>query len=47
MHTRNCKVLHEYLNHDKFDMDLLHRMLKDYFGHDLVKKIEDDLERYY
>lgn len=47
MHTRNCKTLHEYLNKDKFDVELLQRMLKEYFGHEEVAKTEDILEAYF
>ena len=47
MHTRNCKTLHEYLNKDKFDVELLHRMVREYFGEDTVKSTEDALEAYF
>ena len=47
MHTRNCKTLNEYLTKDQFDVNLLHNMLKDEFGHDIVQDIEDSLENYY
>ena len=47
MHTRNCKTLHEYLNKDKFDVELLHRMVREYFGEDNVKTTEDALEAYF
>jgi len=47
MHTRNCKTLHEYLNKDKFDVELLSRMLKEYFGHDEVIRTEAILEEYF
>lgn len=46
IHTRNCKTLHEYLNKDQFDVELLNRMLYEYFG-DHVNKTELVLEDYF
>jgi hypothetical protein len=46
-HTRNCKVLHEYLNKDKYDIERLDRMLKEEFSPELVKKMSDELAEYY
>lgn len=46
-HTRNCKTVHNYLNEDKYDIELLDRMLKDTFGHDFVEKKRQELAAHY
>jgi hypothetical protein len=32
MHTRNCKRVHDYLNKDEWDMDLLEKLLIEEVG---------------
>lgn len=47
MHTANCKTLHKYLSHDKYDMERLHQMVYDHFGRPMIDEIETLLEQYY
>lgn len=46
-HTRNCKVLHEFLNKDKYDMEQLHFNLVKTFGRELVDHTQYLLEGRY
>jgi hypothetical protein len=36
MHTKNCKKMHNYLNNDLFDVELLDSMIHKEFGLDKI-----------
>ena len=44
MHTRNCKSVHQYLNEDLFDMDLLEKMVEKEFGQENIQRTKEIVE---
>jgi len=45
MHTRNCKTLHKYLNEDKFDVEMLEKMMLEYFSEETINSTKAILEK--
>ena len=47
MHTRNCKKVHDHLNKDLYDADLIYSMMVDYFGQDNINSTYSQLEEWF